>query len=92
MLNRMFHVLLAVLLLLTGCSWSKAAEMPLEMPEDFNFVVRFGYGEVTKNEINTYEGIVTKDLISKGSATAELTFTDEEMKEIYNKMRDQGNE
>jgi len=49
--------------------------MPQEMPEDFDFMVRFGYGEVTKNEINTYQDTVTKDLVVKGTATADIAFT-----------------
>jgi len=62
-------------------------EMPLEMPTDFNFMVSFGYGEVTKNEIDTFKGTVTKDLIVKGSATANIVFTTVELREIYDKMR-----
>ncbi|PQP85837.1 hypothetical protein [Paenibacillus sp. AR247] len=47
-----------------------------------------GYGDVTKNEINTFQGTVTKDLITKGTATAHLKFTPNEMREIYGKMRE----
>lgn len=62
--------------------------MPDTMPEDFDFMVSYGYGDVTKNIIDTYSGTVTKDLIMKGSATADLTFTSEELKSIYNKMKE----
>ncbi|NIK78103.1 hypothetical protein FHS15_003241 [Paenibacillus castaneae] len=62
--------------------------MQTEMPNDFNFIVRYGYGEAQKNEINTYEHTVTKDLIVKGTATANITFTPEELKSIYEKMRE----
>lgn len=67
---------------------NQEAGMPADMPDDFNFVVRFGYGDVTKNEINTFQGTVTKDLITKGTATAHLKFTPNEMREIYGKMRE----
>ncbi|AZN40936.1 hypothetical protein [Paenibacillus albus] len=79
--------LLAVLLLLTGCGEKNRVEMAEAMPDDFDFSVRFGYGEVTKNEVNTYTDMVTKDLIVKGSATANLTLTEEEMATIYSKMK-----
>ncbi|MBD7971002.1 hypothetical protein [Paenibacillus gallinarum] len=62
-------------------------EMPLKMPTDFNFMVSFGYGEVTKNVIDTYTGTVTKDLITQGSATANIIFTTDELREIYDKMK-----
>ncbi|QOS79730.1 hypothetical protein JNUCC31_01895 [Paenibacillus sp. JNUCC31] len=41
---------------------------------------------MTKNEINTYEDQVIKDLIIKGTATADITLTTEEMHSIYAKM------
>ncbi|MBB3129386.1 hypothetical protein FHS19_004061 [Paenibacillus rhizosphaerae] len=103
-MKRVLLSLLITLTFLTGCSQesdldkgnvSPSAEManqdagmPADMPDDFNFAVRFGYGEVTKNEINTYQGTVTKDLITKGTATAHLKFTQDEMREIYGKMRE----
>ena len=55
-----------------------------EMPNDFNFSVQFGVEK--KNEINTFDGTVTKDLIQDGTITIDLIFTKEEMKAIYEKM------
>ncbi|MDQ0878854.1 hypothetical protein QFZ77_007513 [Paenibacillus sp. V4I3] len=63
-------------------------KMPKVMPTDFDFAVRFGYGEITKNEINTYQDTVTKDLIMNGDITAKITFTLEEMRSIYENMRE----
>ncbi|UQZ32616.1 hypothetical protein C2I18_03010 [Paenibacillus sp. PK3_47] len=63
-----------------------AVGMPLEMPEDFAFSVRFGVKG--KNEVNTFEHTVTKDLVSNGTATANLTLTQDELTEIYARMRD----
>ncbi|OMD53584.1 hypothetical protein BSK56_00085 [Paenibacillus borealis] len=60
--------------------------MPEVMPEDFAFSVRFGI--TGKNEINTFEGTVTKDLVTQGEATADLTFTGSEMADIYTRLRD----
>ena len=80
--------LLISLWVMTGCSHnSEETEMPLEMPTDFNFMVSFGYGDVTKNVIDTYMGTVTKDLIIKGSETANIIFTTDELREIYDKMK-----
>ncbi|OMF36939.1 hypothetical protein BK133_08480 [Paenibacillus sp. FSL H8-0548] len=70
---------------------SKAAEqntMPKTMPNAFNFMVRYGYGTVNKNEINTFQGTATKDLIMNGTASAKIAFTKEEMISIYEKMRE----
>ena len=41
-----------------------------------------------KNEINTFKGTVTKDLITDGTATTELILTEEEMKDIFRKMQE----
>lgn len=60
--------------------------MPKEMPTDFDFSIKFGVQK--KNEINTFEGTVTKDLIADGTVSTELTLTEEEMKDIYMKMKE----
>jgi hypothetical protein len=72
----------------TAVKASEASKMPKVMPGSFNFMVRFGYGEVNKNEINTFQGTVTKDLIMNGTASAKITLTVEEMRSIYEKMRE----
>lgn len=80
---------------LLGCQQSdKAKELnkgisqniPEKMPNDFNFSIHFGVQK--RNEINTFDGTVTKDLIADGTATTELTLTKDEMKDIYKKMQD----
>lgn len=62
--------------------------MPKEMPSDFDFMVRYGYSEVNKNEINTFLDTATKDLVMNGTASAKIAFTTEEMRSIYEKMRE----
>lgn len=57
-----------------------------DMPNDFDFSIRFGIQK--KNEINTFEGTVTKDLIADGTATTELILTEEEMQDIFKKMQE----
>ena len=59
---------------------------PKDMPSDFDFSIQFGVQK--KNEIDTFKSTVTKDLIVEGTATTELILTEEEMKDIYNKMRE----
>lgn len=60
-------------------------QMPVTMPPDFAFSVRFGI--TGKNEINTFNGTVTKDLVVKGTAQAELVLTDSELADIYARLR-----
>src|SRR5690625_2910653 len=60
--------------------------MPEQMPEDFGFSIQYGVGK--KNEIDTFRGVVIKDLIANGTAKANITFSDKEMSEIYEKMKD----
>lgn len=62
--------------------------MPEAKPDHFKFSVSFGYGDVNKNEINTFNNTVTKDLVTKGTVTAKLTLTNEEMIDIYDRMRE----
>ncbi|WP_019909568.1 hypothetical protein [Paenibacillus sp. HW567] len=88
---------LLIILVLAGCEGAKksspisttatpAVAMPEQKPADFAFSVR--YGVTAKNEINTFNGTVTKDLVSSGTATANLKLTDAEMTDIYNRMRE----
>jgi len=56
------------------------------MPEDFGFSIQYGVGK--KNEIDTFKGIVIKDLVDNGTAKANITLSDKEMFEIYEKMKD----
>lgn len=60
--------------------------MPEQMPEDFNFSIHYGIGK--KNVIDTFESIVVKDLIENGTAEVKISFTDEEMSDIYDKMEE----
>ena len=65
---------------------SAVQAMSEDMPNDFGFSIQFGVGK--NNEIDTFKGTVTKDLIEDGTATADVTFPDEELAEIYEKMKD----
>ncbi|OAB45578.1 hypothetical protein PBAT_11695 [Paenibacillus antarcticus] len=90
-MGRLCSLLFVLLLIITGCSKDvkiNTNTMPQSLPADFDFMVSFGYGEVTKNEINTYQDTVVKDLVINGTATANMTFTVDEMRIIYEKMRE----
>lgn len=88
--KRYFPLLFLVLIMLGfGIGYvllSQQNKMPETMPADFAFSIKFGI--TSKNEINTFNGTFTKDLIAKGTATTHLTFTKEEMESIYAKVRE----
>lgn len=65
---------------------STVLEMPEKMPNDFNFSISFGVGK--RNEINTFNGTVTKDLIVDGTKTIKLELNKEELQMIYEKMKE----
>jgi hypothetical protein len=72
-----------LLLVISGCSVKNT--LPDEMPNDFDFLVQFGVG--SKNEINTFDNTVTKDLVVDGTITEKIPLTKEEIKRIYQKMK-----
>lgn len=53
-------------------------------PNDFKMI--FKYGVQQKNELNTFNGVYTKDMILDPSITAALSLSQEELDNIYNKM------
>jgi len=71
-------VLVVSLLGMAGCSTPPAAQ------SDFNLIFRYGVG--AKNELNTFEGTYTRDMISDPSITVPLSLAEEEQDRIYKKM------
>lgn len=84
-MKQIFLLFFIMALLVTGCN-EKENNMPEEMPSDFDFLIQFGVQ--SKNEINSFENIVIKDLIVEGTASTEISFTEEEIKKLYQKMRE----
>ncbi|WP_151734264.1 hypothetical protein [Paenibacillus tengchongensis] len=86
----LFRLPILLLLLLASCGPADdnlaRPGMPERMPDDFAFSVRFGI--TGRNEIDTFAGTVTKDLVSSGTATVNLTLNEDELLEIYNRMRE----
>ncbi|QOY38062.1 hypothetical protein AWH56_011270 [Anaerobacillus isosaccharinicus] len=90
MIRISLFLLILFSILASGCGFdldSNAVESNVQsMPNDFNFSVQFGVNR--RNEINTFEDKVTKDLIENGTATTKIALTDEEMAMVYQKMKD----
>jgi hypothetical protein len=58
---------------------------PLYLPQgDFNLIFKYGVGE--KNELNTFRGTFTKDMVIDPSIKIRLTLSKQELAEIYQKM------
>ena len=74
-------ILMALVLGLTGCS------APQPAPKDFNIIFKYGVG--AKNELDTFAGTYTRDMIGPPFfITVDLVLSKEELNKIYNKMVD----
>lgn len=76
-------------LILSGCSILKEKKSGVkgqnsDIPQDFDFVLK--YGVTARNELNTFEGTFTKDLIAVGTATTKLKLSADEKRKIYEEM------
>lgn len=56
-----------------------------DQTKDFDFILKYGVG--AKNIIDTYQDTFEKDLVSAGTTKTRLSFTDDEMKKIYERMQ-----
>jgi len=63
---------------------STSPSMTGETPGDFDFVFRYGVG--AKNELNTFEGTYTKDMVEDPSVTIDLALSEEELMGVYQKI------
>lgn len=90
-LNNKFRFLLLlltlVLFVLVGCG---GREMPEGVPNDFAFYYADWINENQKNILDTYEGILQKDLIQNGIAQETYTPTDETLTAVYQKIVELG--
>jgi hypothetical protein len=68
----------------TACGIPISNQMPQEMPSDFNFSLT--YGSYGKKIVDTFNDRVVKDLIEDGTIEANISLTDEEMRQIYQEM------
>jgi hypothetical protein len=77
-----FTLITMLLLVSTACEITN--RMPEEMPKDFNFSLT--YGSYGKKKIDTFYDLVIKDLVEDGTIEANISLTDEEMRQIYQEM------
>lgn len=79
-------IFVAFIFFLSACSSNEEGRnLPEEMPEDFNFILKYGYE--ARDILNTYENTYTKNMIMNDDETIEMVLSDEEMKAIYDKMK-----
>ena len=57
---------------------------PTPSPSSFNLI--FKYGVRARNELNTFNGTYTKDMVMDPSITVNLSLSKEELDRIYQKM------
>ncbi len=95
------HLCLLVCCALLGClaagmfasncrsttSTTADAQLPAVQPADFGFVAAYGVG--AGNQIDTFKGTFTKDIISqtKPNPTIELSLTSDELASLYQDLR-----
>ncbi len=72
-------ILSGMFLFIAGC-----VEATTTREGDFNFIFR--YGVTARNEIDTFHDKFTKDMIMATSITINLSLTEKEMADIYQKM------
>ncbi|MDG5786185.1 hypothetical protein QA612_01690 [Evansella sp. AB-P1] len=78
-------IIITFIILIAACSTSEEGEkLPKEMPEDFDFVLKYGYE--ARNIINTYENTYTKNMIMDEDITIGMSLSNEEREWIYEKM------
>lgn len=70
---------MVVLLVVTACSTA-----PVTTPSDFGLVFKYGVG--ARNELDTFHGTYTKDMIGDPPITIPMTLSEEELDRIYEKM------
>ena len=78
--------LLLITTLLSGCgSLNAKNKLPPSKPVNFNFI--FSYGVGAKNQLDTFKGQFTKDMVMDPSITTDLKLSDEDMDTIYSELR-----
>jgi hypothetical protein len=80
-------ILIFCVFLLASCnSLHEGSKLPEEIPDDFNFVLNYGYE--ARNIIDTFENSYTKNMILNDDQTIEMILSDEEMNLIYDEMKE----
>lgn len=74
--------LLAICFLCIGCSNISPKQ------SNFDLIFKYGYGPEPKNELNTFNGMFTKDMTLEPSITVNLVLSQQEMDKIYQDMKE----
>jgi hypothetical protein len=85
--KRFTIAILLTLILIVSLAYlflQKTSNENLNSVDSFNLVLRYGVG--AKNELNTFNGTFTKDLILDPSVTTNLALTNEEKLQIQHKI------
>jgi len=77
--------ILFVCVALTALNCGSTSDLLLDNTKEFNFVLRFG--NVLKNEINTFNGTITKDMVVDSSITINVTFSSTEIDSIRKELK-----
>ncbi len=86
-LKKICTLLTSFLFLFVGCD---GREMPDEVPDDFAIYYADWVLENQKDILDTYEGIIQKDLVSAGIAKETYVPSDEVLTIVYNKIVELG--
>ena len=79
-------VFLCAAALLAGCAGNAAASEE-EAPDDFAISFSFWINPNQPNIYDTYQKIIQKDLVTDGTASADLTVTGTTLNDIYRKIK-----
>jgi len=82
-MNKSWLIIAGLALILAVTGLTSCTTRPAEVS---NFNLIFKYGVMARNELNTFEGTYTKDMVIDPSITVELSLTEEELDRIYQKM------
>ena len=82
-MNKSWLIIAGLALILAVTGLTSCTTRPAEVS---NFNLIFKYGVMARNELNTFEGTYTKDMVIDPSITVELSLTEEELGRIYQKM------
>jgi hypothetical protein len=77
-------VVFSVILLVAATSLQNTISPSPKNGSNFNLLLRYGVG--AKNELNTFEGTYTKDMVLDPPITIKLTLSDAELEQIRQKM------
>jgi len=76
--------IMIVLALVAALSGTMCCSAPPPHPSNFNMIFKYGGG--AGNELNTFEGTYTNDMIMDPSITVDISLSKQELDRIYQKM------